>query len=117
MRRSLPIVRTTTSPDFYPDADFDHGRVRASRLFRIFVDILLHADRRITRAHRMVFVGEWRTEERHDAVAHHLVNRALVPVDRLHHSFEDRVEKLARLLRITVGEQLHRTLQVGEQCA
>jgi len=29
--------------------------------------------------------------------------------------FENRVENLARLLRVTIGQQLHRTLQVGEQ--
>ena len=89
--------------------------MRASRLFRIFADILLHPERGITGADRVVLVGERRTEERHDPVAHHLVHGALVAVDRLHHPFEDRVEKLARLLRITVGEQLHRALQVGEE--
>ena len=31
----------------------------------------------------------------------------------LHHPFEDRIENLACLLRITVGQQ--RTLQVGEE--
>src|SRR5262249_31506188 len=40
---------------------------------------------------------------------------ALVAVDRLHHVLEDGVEDLARLLRITIGEQLHRALEVGEQ--
>jgi hypothetical protein len=29
--------------------------------------------------------------------------------------FEDRVEDLARILRIAVGEQLHRALEIGEQ--
>src|SRR5262249_45533096 len=56
-----------------------------------------------------------RAEQRHDAVAHHLVDGALVPVDRLHHVLEDGIEELARLLGVTVGEQLHRTFQVGKQ--
>jgi hypothetical protein len=36
-------------------------------------------------------------------------------VDGLHHAFEHGIEKLARLLGIAVGEQLHRALEVGEQ--
>ena len=63
----------------------------------------------------MVLVGERRAEQRHDAVAHHLVDGALVAVDGLHHPLEDRVEELARLLGVAVGEQLHRALEVGEQ--
>ena len=63
----------------------------------------------------MVLVGERGAEERHDPVAHHLVDRALVAVDGLHHAFEHGVEQLARLLGIAVGEQLHRALEVGEE--
>ena len=63
----------------------------------------------------MILVGERRAEERHDPVAHHLVDRALVAVDGLHHALEDGIEELARLLRIAVGEQLHRALEVGEE--
>jgi hypothetical protein len=29
--------------------------------------------------------------------------------------FEDRVEELARLLGVAVGQQLHRALQIGEE--
>src|SRR5262245_26050272 len=54
-------------------------------------------------------------EEGHDAVAHDLVDRALVVMDRLHHSFEYRVEQTACLLGISVGEQFHRRLEVGEE--
>jgi hypothetical protein len=36
-------------------------------------------------------------------------------VDRLHHAFEDRIEELARFFGVTVGEQLHRPFEVGEQ--
>ena len=63
----------------------------------------------------MVLVGEGSTEERHDPVAHDLVHGALVAVDGLHHAFEHRVEELARLLGIAVGEQLHGALQIGEE--
>jgi hypothetical protein len=63
----------------------------------------------------VVLVGQWRAEEGHDPVAHHLVHRALVPVNGFHHSLEDRVKKLPRLFWIAVGEQLHRALEVGEE--
>ena len=63
----------------------------------------------------MILVGERRAEQRHDPVAHHLVDRALVVMHRLHHAFEHGIEDLARLLGIAVGEQFHRALQVGEQ--
>ena len=43
----------------------------------------------------------------HDAVARDLVDRALVPVHR--------VEELARLLWVAIGEQLHGALEVGEE--
>ena len=48
-------------------------------------------------------------------VAHHLVDRALVVMDGLHHAFKDGVENLSGLLRVAVGEQFHRPLEVGEQ--
>jgi hypothetical protein len=63
----------------------------------------------------MVLMGQRRAEEGHDAVAHHLVDRALVAVNGLHHPFQHRIEKLARFLGVTIREQLHRALEVGEQ--
>src|SRR3989442_11514465 len=56
-----------------------------------------------------------RAEERHDPVAHHLVNGALVAMHGFHHPFEHRVEDLPRFLGVTVGEQLYRALEVGEE--
>ena len=38
-------------------------------------------------------------------------------MDGFHHPFEHRVEKLARFLGISVGEQLHRALHVAKQNA
>ncbi len=64
----------------------------------------------------MVFVGERRAEQRHDSVAHDLIHRALVAMDGVHHAFKDRVEQLARLFWVTVGEQqFRRALHVGEE--
>jgi hypothetical protein len=63
----------------------------------------------------VVFVRQRRAEERHDPVAHDLVDGALVAMDRFHHVFEDGVEELPRLLRVAVSQQLHRALHVGEE--
>ena len=98
-----------------PDANLERDAVGAANLLGIPAHGGLHVERGIARPHGMVLVGDRRPEQGHDAVAHHLVDRALVAVDRLHHPFEHRIEKLARFLGVTVGEQLHRALQVGEQ--
>jgi hypothetical protein len=63
---------------------------------------LLHPERRVAGADGVVLVGERRPKEGHDAVAHHLVDGALVAVDGLHHPFDHGVEELPDLLRITV---------------
>ena len=63
----------------------------------------------------MVLAGEGRAEQRHNPIAHHLVDGALVPMDGLHHSLEHRIEDLARVLGIGVGEQFHRAFHVGEE--
>src|SRR5207245_1350601 len=58
---------------------------------------------------------ERRPEERHDPVAHYLVDGALITMDGLHHPLEDWIEDLARFLGVAVGEQFHRALEVGEE--
>jgi hypothetical protein len=77
-------------------------------------DGFLDSQRRIAGGHRVIFVGYRRAEERHDAVTHHLIHRALVAVHGFHHDLEHRIENLARFLRITLCEQLHRALEVGK---
>ena len=98
-----------------PDPDLHGHAVRAPRLLGVSIDGFLHAERGITGADGVVFVRDRRAEQCHDPVAHHLVHRALVVVNGVHHVCEDRVEDLARLLRIAVGDELHRTLEVGEE--
>jgi hypothetical protein len=63
----------------------------------------------------VVLVRQRRAEERHDPIAHHLVDGALVAVHRLHHPLDHRVEDLSSLLGVAVGEQLHRALEVSEE--
>jgi hypothetical protein len=95
--------------------DMDRNAGRALNLRCIAFDGLLHAERGVARPHRVILVGHRRAEERHDVVAHHLVHRALVPMNSLHHSFEHGIEDATRLLGVTIGEKLHRTLEVGEE--
>ena len=45
----------------------------------------------------------------------HLVHRALVAMHGLHHVSDDRGEDLARVLRVAIGNQLHRALEIGER--
>jgi hypothetical protein len=97
------------------DADLHLHALRAAKLIRVAPHDVLHPERGIARAHGVIFMGERRAEERHDAVAHDLVHGALVVMDGVHHQREDGIENLARLFGITVGEQLHRALEVGEE--
>src|SRR5262249_3215463 len=50
-----------------------------------------------------------------DAVAHDLIDGALVAMHRVHHAFQHRVENAARFFGVAVGEQLHGALEVGEE--
>ncbi len=97
------------------DANLDRHALGAPDVSRVPLHGLVHPQRRVTRSHRVVLVGERRAEERHDAVAHHLVDGALVVMDGVHHQREDGIENLTRLFGIAVGKQLHRALEVGEE--
>ena len=63
----------------------------------------------------MIFMGQRRAEQRHDAVAHDLIDGSLIAMHRFHHVFEQGIKKFARFLGITVREQLHRALHISEQ--
>ena len=63
----------------------------------------------------MVFIGDRRPEQRHQAVAIGAVDRAAKGVDRTDQAFEHRIEDRLRLLRVAVGDDLQRAPDVGEQ--
>jgi hypothetical protein len=63
----------------------------------------------------MVLMGNRRPEERHDAVTDDLIDRAFIAMYRLHHALQHRVDKCPCVFGIAVGQQLHRSLQVGEE--
>src|SRR5262249_55533823 len=99
------------------EADTDsHGdAVGPKRLARVSLHRLLHPQGGVTSTYPVIFMGERGAEQRHDPIAHHLVHGPLVVVNRLHHALEHRIEKLASLLGITIGEKLHRPPEVGEE--
>jgi hypothetical protein len=98
-----------------PHLDLHVHAVLVAYLLGVLPHQLLHPERGEARPHGVVFLGERRSEERHDPIAHHLVHRALVVPDGLHHALEQGVEDLAGFFRIAVGEELHGGLHVGEQ--
>src|SRR5260370_38946845 len=64
----------------------------------------------------MILERKRRAKEGHNSVAHNPVHGALVAVHCLYHAFEHRIEEeLLRGLRVAVGKQLHRTLDIGKQ--
>jgi len=63
----------------------------------------------------MVLVGEGGAEEGHNTVPPNLVDRTFVVVNCFHQPNDDRVQELAGLLGIAIGEQLHGALEVGEE--
>jgi hypothetical protein len=97
------------------DADADVQRVAALHLITQAAHCQLHSQCRVAGAERVVLVGERGAEQRHDAVAHDLVDGAVVAVHRLHHAGQHGVEHPARLLGVPVSQELHRPLEVGEQ--
>ena len=86
-----------------------------ARLLGIGPDGGLHGEGRIAGPDGMVFMRERGAEQRHDAIAHDLVHRALVPMHGRHHPFQHRIEELPGLFRITVGQQFHRALEVRKE--
>jgi hypothetical protein len=97
----------------HPDAQLE--AVGAPHRVRILAHGGLHGQRGVTGPQGVVFVGQRRPEEGHDAVAQHLVDCALEAVHSLHHVMQGRVEELLGGLRVEVLDQFGRIFDVGEQ--
>ena len=98
-----------------PHADLHVETLASPKLLGVAAHRLVHPEGGVTSAYRVIFVSDRRPEQCHDPITHHLVDGAFIPMNRLHHPFEHRVEELARLLGVAIGQQLHRALQVGEE--
>ena len=76
---------------------------------------LLHGEGGVTGPDGVVFMGQRRPEQGHDAVAQDLVDRAFVAVHGVHHEVQHRIQDLPGLFRIEAGDQLRRALDVGKE--
>jgi hypothetical protein len=102
-------------PSIQANADL-HGHAMTSlHLGSILLHRRLHVQRGIATAHRVILMGNGRSEQSHDAIAHHLIDRPFIAVHRVHHQREDGIEELARVLGVPVGEQCHGAFQVGKE--
>jgi hypothetical protein len=86
-----------------PDADLYRHPMGALHLIAVAAHGLLHAQRRVAGAYSMIFLGNGRAKEGHNAIPHHLVDGALVAVHGFDHALQDRVQQLAGLLRVALG--------------
>ena len=91
-------------PGIKSHADLDLNAMRATDLFAIVTDALLHRQGRVAGADRMVLMRDRRAEQSHDAIAHHLIDGPLIAVDRRHHPFQHGVEEQAGLLGVAVSQ-------------
>jgi hypothetical protein len=62
-----------------------------------------------------VFGNDRCPKERHDAVAHDLVDGAFITVHGRHHALQDRIEELPGLFRVTLRQEFHRAFEVRKQ--
>ena len=54
----------------------------------------------------MVFMGNRGAEQGHNAIAQHLVHRALEAVHGVHHALQDRIEELLGLFGVEVADAI-----------
>jgi len=63
----------------------------------------------------MIFMRYRRAEQRHDAIAGELVDRALEPVNAVGNDLEEVLDDTKPLLGIEPFREVHRALDIGEQ--
>jgi hypothetical protein len=89
--------------------------MRAPHLVTVAAQRGLHGERCIAGPNGVVFMCDGGTEERHNAITHHLIDRPFVAVYGLHHAFEHRVEDRPGVFRVVVGQKLHGAFEIREQ--
>src|SRR5262249_4480369 len=90
-------------PRVQTNSYLDRNAVGPSNSLSVPFHGFLHPKGCIAGSHGVIFVSKRRTKERHNPVTHDLIDSPFVTMDSLHHMFEDRVEKFARFLRISVS--------------
>ena len=100
----------------HPDAGLNRNLALGAQTVGIATQLLLHRQRRMKGALRMVLMSHWRAEQREDAVPGRLRNVTAVAMHRLHHKIQHRIDDRARLLGIEIAHQFRRALDVSKQC-
>jgi hypothetical protein len=91
----MQIVADRTDHDFTriePHSDLDLDLVCLADLVGVCPEGRLHRQGRIARPDGMIFMGNRRPKQRHNAIAHDLVDGPLIPMHRCHHPFQYRIE-------------------------
>ena len=83
--------------------------------FGIGIALCLHTERGKQGALGVVFMGQRCPEEGKNTVAHGLGHIAFVAMHRGHHELQGRVNNGARVFRVKVLDEFHRTLDIGKQ--
>ena len=99
----------------HSNAGFNRNLALRAQTLGIAMQLLLHRQRRMKCALRMVLMSHWRAEQSEDSVAGRLRDVTAVAMHRRHHKLQHRIDDRARLLGIEVAHQLGRALDVGEQ--
>ena len=98
-----------------PHTDVQLQAVAAAHLLRVGAHGGLHGQGGIAGAQGVIFVGNRGAKEGHDAIAEHLVHRALEAVHGVHHAVEGGVQQLLGGFWIEAADELRRIFDVGEE--
>jgi hypothetical protein len=63
----------------------------------------------------VIFMGQGRAKQGHDAVSQHLVHRALIAMHGIHHALQGWIKKPLGGFRVEIANQFRRAFEVREQ--
>jgi hypothetical protein len=98
-----------------PDARGEVQPVLALDLARVLHQALAELERGVAGALGVVFVGEGRPEQGHDAVARVLVDRPFEAMHAVRQHLEETIQDAVPGLRVHLSGQLHRALHVRKE--
>ena len=109
------MARTTTSPAVETHAHAQLQAPGAAHLVGGGLHGRLHGQGGIAGAQGVVFVGNGRAKQGHNAIAQHLIHRALEAVHGVHHAVDGGIEELLGGFGIETPDEFRRVLEVGKQ--
>ena len=86
-------------PGVEPDPQAHLDAMGTAYRFRVRMHGRLHAQGGVAGPQSVVFMGQWRAEQGHEAIAQNLVHGALEAMHGLHHGVQRRVQEAAGRLR------------------